>query len=206
MKYRSEIDGLRAFAVVPVILFHAGYELFSGGFVGVDVFFVISGYLITMIIIDELEHNQFSIAKFYERRARRIFPALFFVILTSCIVALNLMTPMDMKDFSQSVVATITFVSNILYWHESGYFERASEFKPLMHTWSLAVEEQFYVIFPLALLLLWRFGFHTITIIVVGLIFLSLYASIYFIYKYPNAVFFYCQQEHGNCLLAQCAL
>lgn len=158
MIYRREIDGLRAVAVVPVILFHAGLTLFSGGYVGVDVFFVISGYLITSILIGELEQGDFSIARFYERRARRILPALFFVMLCCIPFAWMWMLPGELKDFSQSVVAVVFFASNILFWREEGYFAPAAELKPLLHTWSLAVEEQYYMLFPIFLLLAWRFG------------------------------------------------
>lgn len=157
-KYRPEIDGLRTLAVIPVILFHAGFESFGGGFVGVDVFFVISGYLITTIILAELETGKFSIVKFYERRARRILPALFLVMAASIPFAWLWLIPSDLKDFSQSVAAVSVFASNILFWNESGYFETAAELKPLLHTWSLAVEEQFYVLFPLFLMLSWRLG------------------------------------------------
>jgi len=141
LKYRSEIDGLRSVAVVPVLLFHAGFDLFSGGYVGVDVFFVISGYLITSIIIDEIGDGRFSLVRFYERRARRILPALFFVIFCCIPAAWFLLLPADMKAFSKSVVAVTTFWSNILFWRESGYFDTVAELKPLLHTWSLAVEE-----------------------------------------------------------------
>ena len=158
MKYRAEIDGLRALAVVPVILFHAGFELFSGGFIGVDVFFVISGYLITTILIEDIENKRFSIVYFYERRARRILPALFFVMLVCVPFAWLWMLPNQMKDFSQSLVAVSLFASNLLIWRESGYFAAAADQKPLLHTWSLAVEEQYYVLFPIFLILTWRFG------------------------------------------------
>lgn len=158
MKYRAEIDGLRALAVVPVILFHAGFELFSGGFVGVDVFFVISGYLITTILIEDLEKDRFSIFHFYERRARRILPALFFVMLACLPFAWIWLLPDQLKDFSASLIAVSLFASNILFWRESGYFEAAAEENPLLHTWSLAVEEQYYVFFPIFLFLVWRFG------------------------------------------------
>ena len=121
MKYRSEIDGLRALAVIPVILFHAGFELFSGGFVGVDVFFVISGYLITTILIEDIENNRFRIVNFYERRARRILPALFLVMFVCIPFAWLWMLPNQMKDFSQSLVAVSLFASNIYFWQDSGY-------------------------------------------------------------------------------------
>ncbi len=158
MKYRKEVDGLRALAVLPVILFHAGFASFSGGFVGVDIFFVISGYLITTIVISELSNDKFSLVKFYERRARRVLPALFFVMTFSTIFSWFWLLPSDLKDFSQSLVAVSVFASNILFWRESGYFEVAAELKPLLHTWSLAVEEQFYIFFPLFLMVAWRFG------------------------------------------------
>ncbi len=157
MKYRAEIDGLRAVAVIPVILFHAGFEYFSGGFVGVDVFFVISGYLITTIILSEKDLGTFSLINFYERRARRILPPLFLVMLVSLPFAWVWLLPSDMKDFSQSLIAVSTYVSNILFWRQTGYWGAANELKPFLHTWSLAVEEQYYIIFPLFLMLMWRF-------------------------------------------------
>lgn len=157
MKYRAEIDGLRAIAVVPIILFHAGFEYFSGGFVGVDVFFVISGYLITTIILSEKEQGTFSLVNFYERRFRRILPALFMVMLVSLIFSLLWLMPSYMEDFSQSLMAVSTFSSNILFWRESGYWEISNELKPLLHTWSLAVEEQYYVLYPLFLMQIWHF-------------------------------------------------
>ena len=177
MHYRPEIDGLRALAVVPVILFHAGFELFSGGFVGVDVFFVISGYLITSLLIEDIENKRFSILNFYERRARRILPALFFVILVCIPFAWMWMMPNKMKDFSQSLIAVSLFVSNILFWRESGYFGAASEEKPLLHTWSLAVEEQYYVLFPIFLILAWRFGRNRVFWMIVFMASISLILS-----------------------------
>ena len=158
MKYRAEIDGLRAIAVIPVILFHAGLSIFSGGFVGVDVFFVISGYLITAIILEDIEKDRFSIVNFYERRARRILPALLFVMLVCIPFAWLWMLPSQIKNLSQSFLAVSLFSSNVLFWLESSYFAAASENKPLLHTWSLAVEEQYYLVFPLFLSLAWRYG------------------------------------------------
>jgi len=164
MKYRAEIDGLRALAVLPVIFFHAGFEWFNGGYIGVDVFFVISGYLITTIIISEMSEERFSILNFYDRRARRILPALFFVIAICIPFAWLWLTPNDFKDFGQSLLAVSIFSSNILFWLESGYFDTASELKPLLHTWSLAVEEQYYILFPLFLIVMWRLGIKWILI------------------------------------------
>ena len=156
LSYRSEIDGLRAIAVLPVILFHAGFAYFGGGFVGVDIFFVISGFLITSIIISDLEKGKFTVADFYERRIRRIIPALFFVILCGAPVAFMVLLPASLKEFSESITSVILFVSNVFFWMKSDYFAESSNLKPLLHTWSLAVEEQYYVIFPLVFLVIWR--------------------------------------------------
>lgn len=158
LNYRPEIDGLRAIAVIPVILFHAGFAPFAGGFIGVDVFFVISGYLITSIILTDLQRGTFSLIDFYARRARRILPALMLVVICCLPFAWAWMLPDQLRDFSQSVAAVALFASNILFWNENGYFAAAAETKPLLHTWSLAVEEQFYILFPVALLALWRGG------------------------------------------------
>lgn len=157
MIYRAEIDGLRAVAVVPVVLYHAGI-LFSGGFVGVDIFFVISGYLITSILIESLDKKQFSLVEFYERRARRILPALFFVVIICTPFAWAWLLPAELKSFSKSLIAVVFFATNILFNRQNGYFEPLSAELPLLHTWSLAVEEQFYLLFPLLLLAIWRFG------------------------------------------------
>lgn len=158
LKYRPEIDGLRAIAVLPVILFHAGFGFFSGGFIGVDVFFVISGYLITSILIKDIEAGQFSLANFYERRARRILPALIVVMALCVPFAWYLMPPTQMEEFSKSLVAVSAFASNILFWREDNYFSHAAELKPLLHTWSLAVEEQYYIAFPLFLFFSFKWG------------------------------------------------
>lgn len=190
MIYRKEIDGLRAVAVVPVILFHAGFSLFSGGYVGVDVFFVISGYLITTIIISELEQGKFSIAGFYERRARRILPALFFVIACCIPFALLWMVPAQLTDFSSSVIAVIFFASNILFWKQEGYFAPAAETKPLLHTWSLAVEEQYYLLFPLFLMLAWRYGRNRVFWAVCAMALISLIASEWAWRAKPSANFY----------------
>ena len=172
MTYRKEIDGLRALAVIPVILFHGGFTWLSGGYVGVDIFFVISGYLISSIILRELDAGTFTIANFYERRARRILPALFFVLLMFLPFAWLWLLPHELIDFGKSIISVTTFSSNILFWQESGYFSADSEFIPLLHTWSLAVEEQFYVIFPLLMIFFWKLG-KTWLIAVICLIALS---------------------------------
>ncbi|MDB9764047.1 acyltransferase [Gammaproteobacteria bacterium] len=190
MKYRAEIDGLRALAVLPVILFHAGFEWFSGGFVGVDVFFVISGYLITTIIISEMAEGKFSIVNFYERRARRILPALFFVMAACLPFAWLWLEPNGLKDFGKSLVAVSTFSSNILFWRESGYFDAAAELKPLLHTWSLAVEEQYYILFPIFLMFTWRLGIKWVLILLSVVFFISLGVAQWGAYNKPIASFF----------------
>lgn len=175
MNYRREIDGLRSIAVVPVILYHAGLSLFSGGYVGVDIFFVISGYLITGILIEELAQGKFSILRFYERRARRILPALFTVILVCVPLAAALMTPPKFEAFSKSVLAVALFGSNMFFaWSQADYFVHEVELIPLLHTWSLAVEEQFYIVFPILLWVIWRFGLRRIFWVLVGLSVISL--------------------------------
>lgn len=155
--YRTDIDGLRALAVLPVMLYHFSVGLFSGGYVGVDVFFVISGYLITRIIHREIEAGRFSILAFYERRARRILPALFATIAVTAVLGFFILMPDDLRDLGISLVGVVTFSSNILFWRRTDYFAGAVETKPLIHTWSLAVEEQFYILFPIFLMLLARF-------------------------------------------------
>lgn len=190
MKYRREIDGLRAFAVIPVILFHAGVDIFRGGFIGVDIFFVISGFLITSIIISDLNTNSFSIIKFYERRSRRILPALFFVMAVCVPFAWIWLLPNDMRNFSKSLAAVSVFGSNILFWREVGYFESASELKPLLHTWSLAIEEQFYIFFPLFLLATWRFGRRLVVALLGCLTISSLILAQWGAQTNPDAAFF----------------
>ena len=172
MQYRAEIDGLRALAVIPVVLFHAGIVGFGGGFVGVDIFFVISGYLITSIILSDQQKERFTLAGFYERRARRILPALMLVVLLSTIAAWYLLLPTELVDYGKSVASVGVFASNILFWTQSNYFAQTSEFIPLLHTWSLAVEEQFYLIFPV--FMIWTVAStkskRLITLVVVGLV------------------------------------
>lgn len=156
LEYRREIDGLRAIAVLPVIMFHSGAAFLSGGFVGVDVFFVLSGYLITSILLHDLAGGKYSIARFYERRIRRIIPALFVVILATIPLAWLWMTPTQFTEMGNSIISIVAFVSNMFFWSQSDYFAGSAELKPFLHTWSLAVEEQYYLLFPPVLALVWR--------------------------------------------------
>src|SRR5262245_7615485 len=158
MRHRRDIDGLRALAVVPVVLFHAGVTQISGGFVGVDIFFVISGYLITSLILVEMSEGRFSLLGFYERRVRRIFPALFVVLAFCTVMALLLFLPAELRDFDRGLVAATFFVSNIHFSEVYGYFSAPLDRSPLVHTWSLSIEEQFYVVFPLVLIVSMRWG------------------------------------------------
>ena len=143
---------------MSVMLYHAGFTQFSGGFTGVDIFFVISGYLITDVIASAIDKGEFNILTFYEHRIRRILPTLLLVMSICFVVAWFLMLPQDMKIFSQSLISSSAFVSNIFLWRTSGYFDVAGETKPLLHTWSLAIEEQFYMFYPILLASLWGFG------------------------------------------------
>jgi peptidoglycan/LPS O-acetylase OafA/YrhL len=159
--YRPEIDGLRAVAVTGVLLCHYKVQWFAGGFAGVDVFFVISGYLITQLIHTEVAEGTFSFRAFYIRRARRLFPALFFTLFASFIAATLLFSPERLQAFSLSLIATMLSASNVLFWAHAGYFDAASNLKPLLHTWSLGVEEQFYLLWPACLFLLARWKLST---------------------------------------------
>ena len=190
MRYRPEIDGLRALAVVPVLLFHAGFGLVSGGFAGVDVFFVISGYLITAIIHREIGDGNFSIARFYERRARRLAPALLLVCAVSIPFALMWMLPGELNSFGKSLYAVNLFASNFFFWDQTGYFAPSTALLPLLHTWSLAVEEQFYLVFPLLLLLLQRYSRATLLKVVSALVLLSFAATQIFANLDPAANFY----------------
>lgn len=191
MKYRPEIDGLRAVAVIPVILFHAGLAGFSGGFVGVDVFFVISGYLITTILYNEISDGTFSILNFYDRRVRRLLPALFFVCLFCCIFAWLWMLPDEFLRFGRSLIAVNIYASNILFWKEVGYFTAGVELKPLLHTWSLAVEEQFYLVFPLILLALRKLVLKRLLIVVLLLVIASFALCVWASYAQPRENFYW---------------
>lgn len=156
MPYRNEIDGLRAIAVIAVIFFHSGFSLFKGGFVGVDIFFVISGYLISKIIIKKKAANNFYFLEFYTSRACRLLPALFIVQLFSFVLSYMLFFPAEYIDFCKSLISSCLSISNIYFWRESGYWNLDNDLKPLIHTWSLSIEEQFYMLFPALICILWK--------------------------------------------------
>ena len=190
MKYRPEIDGLRAFAVVPVVLYHAGIGGFSGGFVGVDVFFVISGYLITGIIIENVDRGRFSILDFYSRRARRILPALFVVSAATIPFAVAWLPKQLLETYAESLVATILSASNLYFWWRVDYFDAGVQLQPLLHTWSLGVEEHFYLFYPFILAFLWRRSFRY-SVAGLALLFLaSLISAQWLLQSSPSASFY----------------
>lgn len=189
VKYRPDIDGLRAVAILSVMAFHIWPWRVSGGFIGVDVFFVISGYLISSILFAEIVSSRFSVLAFYERRIRRIFPALFAMLIVFSAVISFFLLPNELIDYAKSVIAATTSTSNFYFWRHSGYFE-APMSKPLLHTWSLAVEEQFYLTFPVFLLLMRRFLPRFLKHAVVLLFFVSLAASIVVVWFDPNTAFY----------------
>ena len=190
MTYRDDIDGLRALAVLAVLLFHFEFEIFSGGYVGVDVFFVISGYLITSILIHDIQAQRFSLSHFYEKRLRRLFPALFATVLVSWGVGYWLFMPDEFKEFGQSMVSTVAYLSNVFFWMKSDYFGGPSELKPLLHTWSLSVEEQYYLIFPFVVWGALKSGIKALLKVTIVLLGISFVASVLMIKPYPSAVFY----------------
>jgi peptidoglycan/LPS O-acetylase OafA/YrhL len=188
--YRPDVDGLRAIAIISVVLYHYGFWPFTGGFVGVDVFFVISGFLITGLIHREMTEGRFSIRHFYERRIRRIFPALFVMLAVATIAAALLLFPSDFERYADSLFATAFFASNFEFWRETGYFDVSAEWKPLLHLWSIAVEEQFYVVFPALLLLIGTRSRSKLLIVTGALFVLSLVFSIWAVPNTPATAFY----------------
>lgn len=186
---RRDIDGLRALAVIPVVLFHFGFSTFSGGFVGVDVFFVISGFLITSILFREISAQRFSFVDFWARRARRIIPALSVVLLATLALGWLLLTAKDFSELGRTVRYQALFISNILFMREDGYFQPASDLKPLLHTWSLAVEEQYYIFFPLLMVVLMRHVRHWRWMLFVVLL-VSFGLNIAYVDRKPDMAFF----------------
>jgi peptidoglycan/LPS O-acetylase OafA/YrhL len=187
--YRPEIDGLRAIAVVPVVLYHAHLGS-PGGFVGVDVFFVISGYLITSLLAKDLENGRLDLLGFWERRIRRIFPALVVVTVATLVAGWFLLLPTDYGELAQSVFFQTLLCSNFFFWTHTNYFDGAADLKPLLHTWSLSVEEQFYLLYPFALILLTKVRRQLAFIAVAVILCLGLDLSIYGVTHHPRAAFY----------------
>jgi peptidoglycan/LPS O-acetylase OafA/YrhL len=189
--YRPDIDGLRAVAVLMVLAYHIGTRFVKGGFIGVDIFFVISGYLISKILMKELNDGRFSIAAFYVRRVRRIAPALIAVLVFTTIVAYFTLLPSELKEYSWSLIAAVFSVSNFFFWSQAGYFDALASSKPLLHTWSLAVEEQFYLFFPLLLAFVFRRGRKWVTPMVVTLAAASFLFSLWAVKFHPSLAFYW---------------
>lgn len=190
MKYRADIDGLRALAVLPVIAYHLGVSGIPGGFTGVDIFFVISGYLICGIIYQSAIKGAFSYLEFYKRRCLRILPPLFVVLLATLLFGYNHLLPAQFTELGNSAVAVTLFSSNIFFWQQTGYFAGPAELKPLLHTWSLAVEEQFYILFPIVLLFAVRWFRHRVTQVMLAIIAVSFLLSIVGVLKKPDFTFY----------------
>lgn len=187
MQYRKEIDGLRAIAVFAVILYHAEYSFFSGGYIGVDIFFVISGYLITSIILKDVSNNSFKLTNFYERRIRRIIPALFFVVFVVTVFSLLWLLPDQLRSFAKSLASIPLFSSNFIFFLEGGYFDDLANTKPLFHTWSLGIEEQFYLLYPFFLLALWKRNTNMFAFVFILIV--SLFISHWWSAVYPRAAY-----------------
>lgn len=188
--YRPDIDGLRAIAIIPVILFHARVPGFGGGFLGVDVFFVISGYLITSLIGREIFDRSFTYLSFWERRARRLLPPMFLVVAVSSAVAYLILLPEELKAFGQSVVSISLFSSNVYFWLKAGYFDAPAQTVPLLHTWSLAVEEQFYLLFPAVLIGIAAWKPRSRVFVVTGIGLASFAISVWWIHSSPSAAYY----------------
>ena len=175
-KYRPDIDGLRAIAVLSVVIFHAFPNLLKGGFIGVDVFFVISGYLISTIIFESLENKKFSFLQFYNRRIKRIFPAVILILIISYVIGWFVLLPQDYEQLGKHIAAGAGFISNIAFLNEAGYFDTSAEMKPLLHLWSLGIEEQFYILWPLLIWFIWGKK-NRILLAIIVLIIISFYLN-----------------------------
>jgi peptidoglycan/LPS O-acetylase OafA/YrhL len=203
MRHRLDIDGLRALAVIPVVLFHAQLG-FPGGYTGVDIFFVISGFLITKLLLQDMEANAFSFKKFWERRIRRIMPALAVLLTFVLLAGYFILVPSDYRDLGWSTVSQLAFSSNFYFWRESGYFDKASDFKPLLHTWSLAVEEQFYFLFPLLLFQVRSASRSCLVKTLLTLGALSFCLSVYLSYYHRSVNFYFLPPRAWELLLGSC--
>jgi peptidoglycan/LPS O-acetylase OafA/YrhL len=163
--YRPDIDGLRAIAVLAVVIYHAFPKILKGGFIGVDVFFVISGYLISTILYEDFSKGRFSFANFYSRRIKRIFPSLIIVLFSCFMFGWFVLTAEEYRQLGKHIAAGAGFISNFIFWNEAGYFDNSADTKPLLHLWSLGIEEQFYIIWPLLLWIAWKSKFSLLGLI-----------------------------------------
>lgn len=189
IQYRADIDGLRALAVMAVVIYHAFPSLLPGGFIGVDVFFVISGYLIGTILLKNFAGGTFSFSDFYSRRIRRIFPALLVVLVFCLVIGKFVLLPDEYRQLGKHIAAGAVFIANFAFWSESGYFDTAAELKPLLHLWSLAIEEQFYLLWPLVLWGAWKLRINILAV-TIGLVVVSFFLNIYYVGSNPVATFF----------------
>lgn len=188
-EYRPDIDGLRAIAVVSVVGYHAFPKIIPGGFIGVDIFFVISGYLMANIIFDSLYRGKFSFKDFYVRRINRIFPALLIVLLSCLAMGWFFLFSAEFKSLGEYIFSGAFFISNFLSWSQVGYFDDAAETKPLLHLWSLGIEEQFYLFWPLLCYFLWRYKFNLLIVVIV-FAFVSFFLNVYYVGQDAAGVFF----------------
>lgn len=202
--YRPDLDGLRALAVIAVIFFHFDVPGFPGGFAGVDVFFVLSGYLITRLIATAVENGTFSIVDFYDRRIRRLFPVLVVVLICSSVAALAVLSPEELARFGRTLTGAMLSFSNVVFWKKSEYFGPAADTLPLLHTWSLGIEEQFYLVFPLLFIALWRRARQRLAAVIMVATGLSFALSAWGVYRYPDATFYLLPARAWELLLGAC--
>ena len=201
LTYRKDIDGLRALAVLFVVIFHAFPHALSGGFIGVDIFFVISGYLITSIIIDNLQNSSFSFSNFYARRTRRLAPALILVLVFSLVIGLLFLQNDEFKQLTKHTLGGVTFTSNVIFWNEAGYFDNSAETKPLLHLWSLAIEEQFYLIWPISLFIIFNFKRLNLIFLTYFALTIFFFISLILSYSQPISAFFGLQSRFWEFLV-----
>ncbi|MCB1668077.1 MAG: acyltransferase [Pseudomonadales bacterium] len=191
LNYRRDIDGLRALAVAPVVFFHSGLDILPGGYVGVDIFFVISGYLISKIIFKELDQETFSLSTFYCRRIRRIFPALFFMIIVSMVVSSFIFTSKDYNELGKSLYSVLLFFSNFHFYDTQDYFGLGADEQVFLHTWSLSVEEQFYIVFPMLLLLLFKYKWTAVRPVLLSFFVMSLVLASITVHENASKAFYF---------------
>jgi peptidoglycan/LPS O-acetylase OafA/YrhL len=189
ISYRPDIDGLRALAILPVVLFHAFPNLLPGGFIGVDIFFVISGYLITSILLKDIQAGNYSIKTFYARRVRRIFPALSVVLLFCLALGWVVLTAVEYRSLGKHMAGGAGFIANFMFWREAGYFDAAGDTKPLLHLWSLGIEEQFYIVWPLLLYFFAKRSWNILSLILVVALF-SFGLNVWQVGSNPSAAFY----------------